>query len=166
MGFGMAGFTAGWGTGRSLQRGVRRAGKRARAQWRRWLRWLRPPLGARGERAAARHLQRLGYTVVGRNIRTRHSELDLVAVDGRTVVFVEVKTLKSVERYHPAEMIDRDKEARLTRAALAYLKRHGLLEYPARFDVVAVTWPAGQNKPKIDHYPCAFDAIGRGQMFS
>ena len=85
-------------------------------------------LGQRGERAAARYLRSRGYKIVAAGDRTMLGELDLVAVDGRTVVFVEVKTRESHEAGHPVEAVDADKQARLTRLALAYLKRHDLLE--------------------------------------
>jgi putative endonuclease len=93
-------------------------------------------------------------------------ELDIVAVDGRTVVFVEVKTRRSADAGHPAEAIDDLKERRMTQAALAYLKTHRLLEHSSRFDVVAVTWPAGSKRPTIEHIIDAFPAVGRGQFFS
>lgn len=152
--------------GRNVQRSWRLGRRWFRTQRRAAARWLWPSLSVRGERAAARHLRRQGCLIVGRNVRTRRSELDLVAVDGRTLVFVEVKTLASAERFHPAEMVDQEKQRRLTRAALAYLKRHDLLEHPARFDVVAITWPPGQRTPHIDHFRNAFEPVGRGQMFS
>jgi putative endonuclease len=123
-------------------------------------------LGARGERAAERYLRRAGYRIVGRRDRGRLGELDLVAVDGRTVVFVEVKTRTSREAGHPAEAVGPLKQARLTRLALAYLKRHDLLEHRARFDVVAITWPKGSRRPTISHIRNAFEAVGRGQLFS
>ncbi len=123
-------------------------------------------LGARGERAAARFLRRLGYKIVGRGVRNESGELDLVAVDGRTVVFVEVKT-RAAEEGRPAEAVDAEKQRRLTLAALAFLRRHDLLEYPARFDIVAITWPAGGAKPLIEHFPNAFPAAaGHGQFFA
>ena len=134
---------------------------RVRVAWRRY-----QSLGRRGERAAERFLRRLGYKIVARRERGRMGELDLVAVDGRTIVFVEVKTRTSHKAGHPAEAVGPDKQLRLTRLALAYLKRHELLEHAARFDVLAVTWPAGAKKPKIDHIKNAFEAVGRGQMFS
>lgn len=123
-------------------------------------------LGVRGERAAAKFLKRLGYKIVARAQRTLLGELDLIAVDGRTVVLVEVKTRESHDAGHPLEAIDDHKQQRMTRAALGYLKRHGLLEYPARFDVVAVTWPAGDPRPTIEHIQNAFEPSSRGQMFS
>jgi putative endonuclease len=93
-------------------------------------------------------------------------ELDLVAVDGRTIVFVEVKTRRSHEAGHPAEAVGPEKQRRRTRLALAYLKRHELLEFAARFDVVAITWPEDAQKPAIEHIRNAFEAVGRGQLFS
>ncbi len=121
-------------------------------------------LDRRGERAAERFLRRRGMKIVGRRERDRLGELDLIAVDGRTVVFVEVKTRRHHGAGHPAEAVDQDKQQRLTRLALAYLKRHDLLECSARFDVVAVTWPADARRPTIDYYQNAFEAVGRGQM--
>lgn len=133
-----------------------------------WLaRWRAPrSLGERGERAAARFLKRRGYRIVGQRDRWRLGELDLVAIDGRTVVFVEVKTRQSHEAGHPAEAVDAAKRRKLTHLALSFLKRHGLLEYSARFDVVAVTWPAGSRRPTIEHFRDAFEPVGKGQMFS
>jgi putative endonuclease len=139
--------------------------------WPRLTRWLRAwtperSLGARGEAAAARFLKRLGYKIVARSDRTALGEIDLVAVDGRTVVFVEVKTRHSHQAGHPVEAVDPAKQARLTRLALAYLKRHDLLECSARFDVVAITWRDPNCGPQIEHFRGAFEATGLGQMFS
>jgi len=126
----------------------------------------RPSLGKRGEAAAARFLKRKGYKIVGRGLRYAFGELDLVAVDGRTVVFVEVKTRQSAESEHPAEAVGREKQRRITRAALAFLKEHRLLENPSRFDVIAVVWPRGVRRPIIQHIEHAFEAVGDGQMFT
>ena len=141
--------------------------------WNTWLsRWFpfgcssASPLGKRGEDFAVRYLKRLGYHVVGRQVDLRVGELDVVAVDGRTVVFVEVKTRTSDSAGKPAEAVDQLRQERMTRAALAYLKSHGLLEYSARFDVIALTWPDGARTPTVEHIRDAFPAIGRGQFFS
>ena len=128
--------------------------------------WRPKPLGARGEALAAKYLKRQGYTIVSRGGRSPFGELDIVAVDGRTVVFAEVKTRASHEAGHPADAVGTEKQQRLTRLALSFLKRHDLLEYPARFDVIAVTWPHGSAKPSVEHFKNAFEATGRGQMFS
>jgi putative endonuclease len=134
----------------------------------RWWRQTFPlkSLGQRGEDAAARFLRRRGYKIVARQERYKLSELDIVAVDGRTVVFVEVKTRESLDGGGPEEAVTPEKQKRMTRAALGFLRRHGLLEHAARFDVVAVTWPPGQRRPRIEHFVNAFEAVGRGQMFS
>ena len=127
-------------------------------------------LGERGERAAARLLRRLGYHVVTTRRRHRYGEIDIIAVDndveGRTVVFVEVKTRRSERLGRPAEAIDAGRQARLTRAALAFLKSHGLLEYASRFDVIEVIWPEEARRPTIRHIRDAFPAAGRGQFYS
>lgn len=133
-----------------------------------WLRRAFPKktLGQRGEDAAARFLMRLGYKVLARGRRLRPGELDLVMLDGRTIVFVEVKTRTSQETGHPSEAVDAQKQRRLTRLAVTFMKRHGLLEYPARFDVVAITWPAGRGRPQIEHFKNAFDAQGQWEFYS
>jgi len=122
-------------------------------------------LGQQGEAAAARYLKRKGYQIISIADRTALGEIDIVAVDNRTVVFVEVKTRRSDEAGLPAESVDAAKQQRLTRLALSYLKRHGLLEHKARFDVVSVTWPVAMKHPTIEHYANAFTAVGQRQMF-
>jgi len=132
-----------------------------------WARWRRPKsLGYLGERAAEKFLKRCGYKIVARGLRLPTGELDLVAVDGRTVVFVEVKTRSSAHFGQPAEAVDDYKQMRLTRAALGYLKRHGLLECRSRFDVVAVDWPAGRDKPRVEHFKNAFEAVGSDGLYA
>lgn len=123
-------------------------------------------LGQRGEDVAARYLRKLGYVIVARGHRDQIGEIDLIAVDGRMLVFVEVKTRTSHEAGHPADAVDEAKQRRLTRLALAYMKRHDLLECSARFDVVAVTWPADSGRPTIEHFQNAFEAVGLDGMYS
>jgi putative endonuclease len=134
-----------------------------------WLvnRWtVHKSLGQRGEDAAARFLKRQGYHILARHVDSPLGELDLIAVDGRTIVFVEVKTRRSTDAGHPTEAIDEHKQHRMTRAALAYLKAQGLLNYAARFDVVAIIWPTESRRPKIEHYKSAFEPPGRGQLYA
>ncbi len=127
----------------------------------------RRSLGSRGEAAAARFLRRRGYKIVARGEHLSRGELDLVAVDrDRTIVFIEVKARKTQEAGHPSEAVDPDKQGRLTRLAVAFLKRHGLLDYAARFDVIAVTWPEGKWFPQIEHIKNAFDAVGMDGFYS
>lgn len=125
-----------------------------------WWRKARKPLslGQRGEREAERFLKRRGMLIVARGDRAKLGEIDLVAVEERTVVFVEVKTRTSHDAGHPADAVDRQKQRRLTRAAQGFLKRHQLEENAARFDVVAVTWPDAKQQPVIEYYRHAFEA--------
>jgi putative endonuclease len=123
-------------------------------------------LGDRGEDAAVKFLKRQGFHILARSLDSPLGELDIVAVDGRTVVFVEVKTRRSHDAGRPSEAIDQRKEQRMTQAALAYLKSNRLLNYSARFDVVAITWPENVHRPTIEHFKNAFSAIGAGQFFS
>jgi putative endonuclease len=130
-------------------------------------RWFTPPtLGQRGERAAVRFLKRLGYVIVAESSRDKTGEIDIVAVDGRTIVFVEVKTRTSHIAGHPADAVDTDKQQRLSRLALRYLRRHDLLEKRWRFDIIAVTWPDEKRRPLIEHFINAFESADQGQMFS
>lgn len=132
-----------------------------RAAWRRWR-----SLGGRGERAAARFLRRRhGMIIVGASVRVGRGELDLIAVDAQTIVFVEVKTRTSHVRGHPAEAVDDRKQQQLTRLALRYLSEHRLLEYDWRFDVVAITWPEDSRRPQIEHFPAAFSPADLGSMY-
>jgi putative endonuclease len=132
----------------------------AKMPW--WRRWF----GTRSERAAGRYLRRLGWRVLARNWSCPLGELDLVAADGRTVVFVEVRSTGGDTAERPAASVDDVKQARLTRVALEYLRRHGLLGHAARFDVLALSWPAGLREPAIVHHRQAFEAVGRFQMYS
>jgi putative endonuclease len=107
-------------------------------------------LGQRGEVAAARYLRRHGYKILARSDHFGPGELDLVALDRKTIVFVEVKTRQSQQAGHPSDAVDEIKQRRLTRLAVSFLKRHQLLECPARFDVIAITWPADKWFPTIE----------------
>lgn len=127
--------------------------------WRRWF-------GTRSERAAARFLKRQGFHILFRNFTCSLGELDLIALDGRTLVFVEVRSTEREELDRPAASVDRAKQERLTRLALFFLHQKRLLGHPARFDVLLVSWPEGARKPVIEHHPSAFAPTGSFQMFS
>ena len=119
----------------------------------------RRALGAAGESAAARHLERSGYGIVERNVRCRLGEIDLVALDGAVVVFVEVKGNRGPRYGAPEEMVTLFKQRRLTRLASWYLQRRGWLGRQARFDVVAVDWKA-DGAARVRHLRNAFPATG------
>jgi putative endonuclease len=95
-------------------------------------------LGRRGERIAERHLRRRGYRILERNFRAAGAEIDLVALDGETLVFVEVKTRRTTHSGAPAEAINRRKQNQLRRAAELYALGHRAQDCAMRFDVVAI----------------------------
>jgi putative endonuclease len=95
-------------------------------------------LGRRGERAAEKHLRRNGYRIVARNFRAAGAEIDLVAMDGETIVFVEVKTRSSRAAGAPEEAVDERKQKRMRRAAEVFAARYRAGEFEMRFDIIAV----------------------------
>lgn len=95
-------------------------------------------LGAETEERAAAYLTALGWRVLARNWRRPQGELDIVAEDGRTIVFVEVKARSGRRFGLPEEAVDARRRGRLSRAAALYLQASGLGSRPCRFDVAAV----------------------------
>jgi putative endonuclease len=117
----------------------------------------RDDLGRRGEDEAARYLQGLGYRIVGRRERVLRGDIDIVALDDRTVVFVEVRSRSDTAHGHPAETVGAVKQRRIAELAAAYIRRHRLEDCSVRIDVVAVTFPAG-GRPVVEHYRNAFES--------
>jgi putative endonuclease len=119
----------------------------------------RDELGRRGEDEAARHLQSLGYRILGRRERVLRGDIDIVALDGRTVVFVEVRSRSDTSHGHPAETVGPTKQRRIAELAAAYIRRHRLQDQSVRIDVVAVTFPAEPRvRPVVEHYQNAFES--------
>ena len=131
-------------------------------------RWTRGRLlGDRGERTAARYLKRQGMRILARGHRSPLGEIDLIALDGTTVVFVEVKSRRTHAAGRPEDAVHRAKQRQVTRLALEYLKRRGWLgRRAARFDVLAITWPDSESEPAIQHFRNAFEPTGVDGMFS
>jgi putative endonuclease len=113
-------------------------------------------LADRGENAASRFLRDLGYKIIIRNYRSALGEIDIIARDGDTLVFVEVKT-RAYDDPTPEEQVNSAKQHQITKAAKGYLTRYGSPQPPARFDVIAVIWPTGRD-PQIRHIQNAFEA--------
>jgi putative endonuclease len=132
---------------------------KAHPWWRRWF-------GSRSERAAARFLRRLGYRILQHNFSCEFGEIDIIALDGQTIVFTEVRSTEGADTHAPALSVDPVKQRKLTRLALYYLQKRRLLEQSARFDVLAISWPANAKEPTIAHYPNAFEATDRLQPYS
>ena len=117
----------------------------------------RDPLGDRGENVAAKHLRNQGYKIIERNFRCAMGEIDIIARDGKTLVFTEVKTRTSDDPAMPEEQVNQTKQHQITKAARYFLSRYGTPQPAARFDVVAIVWPHGRQ-PQIRHVPDAFEA--------
>jgi len=112
-------------------------------------------LGKEGERVAERYLQKKGYTLVERNYRCPAGELDLIVLDRRVVVFVEVKTRTGHGFGSPLEAVEFRKQRKMIQAAQFFLAEKRLQQRDARFDVVGVSWP-GRN-PVVEHIENAFE---------
>ena len=96
-------------------------------------------LGQAGEDRAARFLMTQGYRIIERNYRTRSGEIDLIALHDGAVVFIEVKTRTSDAFGAPELAVNPQKQQRMVKAALGYIKYKKLHQVPCRFDVVAIT---------------------------
>lgn len=119
----------------------------------------RKALGAFGEAQAAAYLQARGYRLLARNWRCRTGELDLVAEDGDTIVFVEVRTrsVASMGRYGTAyESVNYRKRHKVRETGAYYVHAHRLYEKPVRFDAVAVLVDASGDSAEIEHVRDAF----------
>ncbi|MFO0581269.1 MAG: YraN family protein [Anaeromyxobacter sp.] len=118
----------------------------------------RTEAGRRAEALAAEFLEGKGMEILARNHRARRGEVDLVCRDGAVLCFVEVRSREAGAPMTPEESIDRRKALRVVAAATDWAARHGGLERPIRFDVVAIE--LGRGAPVIRHHRNAFDADG------
>ena len=116
----------------------------------------RVTLGKIGEDLACRELERRGYVILARRYRRRRGELDIVALDGQTTVFVEVKARQGHEYGEAVEAVTSRKRRRMVELAGDYVARHRLANRPCRFDVVSIHLDTG--RPVIEVYQNAFDA--------
>lgn len=136
------------------------------SRWRWWKRWF----GRRGERAAAKFLRKLGYRLLASNVSDRDGELDILALDGDTLVIVEVRSTSSD---HPdaieetAASVGLRKQRKITGATARFLARRRLLgKIAVRYDVLVVAWPERAREPAFRHIPHAFESTGRFQFFT
>jgi putative endonuclease len=127
--------------------------------------WRRRWFGRRSERAAGRFLRKLGYRIVAANWDDRLGEIDLLTVDGRTIVVVEVRSTEKAELHDVAATVNAAKQKRLTDAAVRFLQSKRLLGTAVRFDVLAVRWPPEAKAPEFLHLKDAFPAVGKFQFF-
>ncbi len=112
-------------------------------------------LGRRGEDAAARFLDRRGYDIIERNWTCAAGEADIIARDGDSVVFVEVKTRSSCDCGMPAEAVDEAKRDRYERIAALFLQGFDVVDVPVRFDIVSIV-AISPDRAMIRHHINAF----------
>jgi putative endonuclease len=126
---------------------------------------LRRALGQLGERLAAGHLERLGFTILARNVRTRYGEIDLIAFDGHTIVFVEVKTRRARRRWQltpeeqPLAWLRTSQRARLRRLAASWLQTESSNRpraHTIRFDGIGVIVDEADTVVSLDHIEAAW----------
>ena len=111
-------------------------------------------LGKEGEQIAERYLKKKGYKVVERNYRCAVGELDLIVLDRRVIVFVEVKTRTGSGFGTPLEAVEFRKQKKMIHAAQFFLNAKRLNQREARFDVVGISWPG--PLPMVEHIENAF----------
>ncbi|MBU0989613.1 MAG: YraN family protein [Proteobacteria bacterium] len=112
-------------------------------------------LGDFGEGLAFKKIKRLGYKKIVRNYRCPLGEVDLIAKDGETLVFIEIKTRRGRSIGYAKEAVNAKKRRQLSKVALAYMKSNNCAEVKARFDVVAIC--LGGGEPEIEVIKNAFD---------
>lgn len=110
-------------------------------------------LGQRGEQIAQTFLKASGYKILHTNWRNRRLEIDIIAMDGETLVFVEVKTRQTLLFGEPENAVDYKKQRSLIHAANAYVLKYRY-ENDARFDIISII--IEKNKTVINHFPDAF----------
>ncbi len=116
---------------------------------------LRQKFGKSGEDLAARYLKKNGYQVLCRNYRSPFGEIDIIARDADTLVFVEVKSRRTASYGHPKYAITYAKQEKISKTALYYLKINGQSNSKARFDVVTIT--AANQKTSVEIIKNAFE---------
>jgi len=108
-------------------------------------------LGEKGELLARVYLRRLGYKIIGQNVRIGKSEIDIIAKHKNVLVFIEVKTRSSDRFGRPEESITSKKIYNLSRAMSVYLKKHPE-EKEARIDVISIMDKPSDPRPKLKHF--------------
>jgi putative endonuclease len=116
--------------------------------------------GRRGEQLVADRLETAGWRIVARNARSRHGELDIVALDGLTLVFVEVKAGRAGAAFGPERpvlSVGPRKQLQVRRLAASFMSRRDLPHYDGiRFDAVGVTFDRAGRAVEVEHIEAAF----------
>ena len=112
-----------------------------------------------GEELAAEYLTDRGYQILERNYRLRSGEIDLIVKQGKRIVFVEVKTRRTLKFGVPQAAVTSAKQKQISKLALSYLQANNLLDVPCRFDVVAVFLSSKSTPTKLEHIQNAFEFV-------
>jgi len=117
-------------------------------------------LGSYGESLALEYLKGQGYRILEKNFRNKLGEIDLIAQDGKTVCFIEVKTRKSLDQGQPYEAVTAWKIRKLSQMAMSYLKyKYRSVDISSRFDVISIVQKESKV-PSVQHIKNAFDFVG------
>jgi putative endonuclease len=118
----------------------------------------RVALGREGEAVAEAYLRARDYRILARNFRCRSGEIDIVALDGDMLVFVEVRSRRGDRAGTPFESVNPRKQQQVVKVARLFLSQRGWHDRTARFDVVGIRFD--DDPPTVEHLPAAFDAQG------
>ena len=110
-----------------------------------------------GESLAVEHLKARGCKILARNYRAMRGEIDLIVQDGQFIVFVEVKTRRSLKFGVPKAAVTRQKQKQISKIALAYLQSKNLWDTPCRFDVIGIHLSPQSELLRLEHIESAFD---------
>ncbi|HEY8390450.1 MAG TPA: YraN family protein [Clostridia bacterium] len=94
--------------------------------------------GRIGEARAEAYLKKIGYKILKTNYRCSSGEIDIIALDGKTLVFLEVKSRANTAYGSPSEAVNYKKQQHIAKAAVTYIKQNNLFDMPARFDVIEI----------------------------
>lgn len=114
-------------------------------------------LGKFGEEIAAEYLADIGYSIIKRNYRCENGEIDVIAKDNDVIVFIEVKTRRSLKYGIPQSAVTQQKQSQISMVALSYLNQVNAFDSPCRFDVIAITLPPASKELQIEHIQNAFE---------
>ena len=117
-----------------------------------------------GESLALKHLKARGCEILAQNYRVRRGEIDLIAQDGEFIVFVEVKTRRSLRFGLPQAAVTLQKQRQISKVALAYLQAQNLLDAPCRFDVIAIHLSPQLELLRLEQIESAFDFQADGRF--
>lgn len=118
-------------------------------------------LGAFGEDMACSYLEQRGYKLLERNFSCKAGELDIIAMEGDTIAFVEVKCRTGVDFGNPSEAVSFYKQSRMVKAALFFMSKHKLFDYMCRFDVIEVLTEGTKENTRINLIKNAFEYSGK-----